>query len=80
MRIVFDECVPRTLRRHLPQHDVTAVQQINATGLENGALLDLLDQRCDVFITTDQNMQHQHSVAPWRRSLARPFVAICLRR
>jgi hypothetical protein len=72
MRIVFDECVPRTLRRHLPQHDVDTVQQINATGLENGALLDLLDQRCDVFITTDQNMQHQH------RLISRSFTVVVL--
>jgi hypothetical protein len=72
MRIVFDECVPRTLRRHLPQHDVATVHQINATGLENGALLDLLDQCCDVFITTDQNMQHQ------QRLINRSFTVVVL--
>ena|SRR6185437_2212058 len=72
MRIVFDECVPRTLRRHLTLHAVVTVQQINAAGLENGALLDLLDQRCDAFITTDQNMQHQ------QRLTGRAFAVIVL--
>jgi hypothetical protein len=63
MRIVFDECVPRTLRLHLPGYKVTTLRQINATGLENGALLDLLERHCDAFITTDQNMQHQQRLA-----------------
>jgi predicted nuclease of predicted toxin-antitoxin system len=40
MRILLDECVPRRLRNHLPQHECQTAQRAGFGGLENGELLE----------------------------------------
>ena len=62
MRILLDECVPRPLRRELPDHEVRTVVEMGWAGKQNGELLQLLaSERFEVFLTTDQNLQYQQN-------------------
>ena len=57
MKILFDEDAPRPLRRHLPGHDVTTVQEMGWAGIKNGRLLTLAESAgFEVLLTFDQNM------------------------
>ena len=62
MRILFDECTPRLLARHLPGHEVATVRQIGWAGKRNGELLELAEREFDVLLTVDQNMEHQQNI------------------
>ncbi len=63
MRILLDECVPRPLRRALPDHDVRTVVEIGWAGKQNGKLLRLLvAENFAVFLTTDQNLRYQQNL------------------
>jgi hypothetical protein len=63
MRILFDECVPRPLRRHLSGHQVRTVQEMGWAGLKNGELLhEVTAAGLDMFLTVDQNLQHQQNL------------------
>ncbi len=63
MRILLDECVPRPLRRALPDHDVRTVVEIGWAGKQNGELLRLLvAENFAVFLTTDQNLRYQQNL------------------
>jgi hexokinase len=62
MRVLFDECVPRGLRRELSGHDVRTVPEMGWASKENGELLELAAAVFDVFITTDQKLSYQQGV------------------
>ncbi len=63
--MLLDECVPRPLRRELPGHDVTTVQELGWSGTKNGALLLRTSEASfDVLVTTDQNLEHQQNLDP----------------
>ena len=60
MKILFDHCTPRPLRRFLASHNVTTADQHGWSRLRNGDLLNAADKNgIDIFITTDQDMEHQ---------------------
>lgn len=63
MRILLDECVPWPMHRLLPGHDCTSVQTQGWNGLRNGDLLKRADGVFDLFITADQNIRYQQSLA-----------------
>jgi hypothetical protein len=71
--VVFDHCVPRTLLRHLAIPDATTVGAHGWAGQDDGPLLNLLSLVCDVFVTTDQNLQFQ------QRLESRSFATIVLK-
>jgi predicted nuclease of predicted toxin-antitoxin system len=75
MNIVFDECIPRQLRRSLPDHTVRTVQEIGGAGLKNGDLLAYIAHSggCEAFITADHNIPFQQSFAHC------PFAVVILR-
>jgi hypothetical protein len=63
MRILLDECVPRPLRRELPDHDVRTVPEMGWSGKKNGELLPLItSHNFAVFLTTDQNLRYQQNL------------------
>ncbi|MDA0739688.1 MAG: hypothetical protein O2999_13185 [Nitrospirae bacterium] len=62
MKIILDECVPRRLAGDLP-HEVSTVQQLKLSGLDNGALLKAIERDFDVFVTVDQNLQYQQNLS-----------------
>ncbi len=61
MRVLLDECVPRSLREQLPGHEVKTVAELGWAGVRNGELLRLAAQRFDVLLTVDRNMEYQQS-------------------
>ena len=69
MRILFDNNVPRRLRRHLAGHDVDAAEERGWATLGNEALLDRAEEEgYAVVITGDKNMPFQQNLG--RRNLA----------
>ena len=63
MRVFLDECVDWRLSRDLTGHEVKTARQMGWTAIENGALLLLASQHCDVFVTVDRNLSFQQNVA-----------------
>jgi hypothetical protein len=64
LKAIFDEGVPRLLRRSLEQHGCMVEPFPNQwKGLKNGKLLDRLDQSdFDCLITCDKNLEWQQSL------------------
>ena len=59
MKILFDHCTPRPLRRFLTSQNVTTADQHGWSRLRNGDLLNAAERNgIEIFITTDQNMEH----------------------
>lgn len=63
MKILLDECLPRKLKRTLPNFDVQTVQESGWAGTKNGELLRLMSGQFDVFITVDGNLPKQQNLA-----------------
>jgi hypothetical protein len=61
MRVLLDECFPRTLRVELPGHEVTTVAEAGWAGVKNGALLQLAATRFQVLLTVDRNLEYQQN-------------------
>lgn len=60
MKVLFDEDVPAKLARFLPGHEIHTVVSMQWGGIKNGELLALIEQqRFDVFLTGDKNMDKQ---------------------
>jgi predicted nuclease of predicted toxin-antitoxin system len=68
VKIILDECVPRRVANDLP-HDVSTVRQLKLAGLDNGALLKAVEDRFDVFLTVDQNLQYQQNFSGSRMAI-----------
>ena len=63
MRLLLDECLPRTLKKEFRGHKVQTVPEMGWAGKKNGELLRLAERECDVFITLDQNLQYQQNLS-----------------
>jgi nucleotidyltransferase/DNA polymerase involved in DNA repair len=62
-RVLFDENMPRQLRRDLSEFTVRTVQEEGWAGLENGNLLRHAAPTFDVLLTADQRIRYQQSVS-----------------
>lgn len=60
--MLLDECLPRKLKRALPEYEVRTVPEAGWAGRKNGELLHLAQDTFDVFITIDQNMHYQQNL------------------
>ena len=69
MRILFDHCVPRPLRRYLPGHEIATARAMGWDTLENGTLLAAAEPHFDVMITSDRNSQYQQNLSGRRVAL-----------
>jgi predicted nuclease of predicted toxin-antitoxin system len=69
MKILLDECTPRLLKRLLSEFEISTVQELGWTGVTNGALLGLAEDRFDVFITTDKNLRYQQNFSGKRLAI-----------
>ena len=69
MKILLDACVPRPLRKFLPDHTVITAQESGWGQLKNGELLKVADASFDVFITTDQNLRYQQNLTSQRLAI-----------
>ena len=62
-RVLFDENVPRQLRRELPEFVIRTVQEERWDGFKNGALLRQASPSFDALFTADQRLRHQQNVS-----------------
>ena len=63
MKILLDESVPRLLKLRLPQLNISTVQEMGWTGVQNGELLRRAEQHFDVLITADRNLRYQQNLS-----------------
>jgi hypothetical protein len=61
-RVLFDENLPRLLRRKLPGFQIRTVQEEGWGSIQNGELLRRAEGRFDVFLTADRRMQYQQKL------------------
>lgn len=62
-RVLFDENMPRKLRRDLPEFYIRTAQEQGWSAYKNGQLLKQLSEVFDVLVTIDQNVRHQQNLA-----------------
>lgn len=62
MKVLLDACVPRPLRKFLPDHNVSTAQEMGWGQLKNGALLQAGERQFDSFVTSDQNLKYQQNI------------------
>ena len=64
MNIFFDQGVPAPLRTYMSEYSVDTAFEKGWHQLKNGDLLNHVEQsHYDIFITTDQNLKYQQSLA-----------------
>ena len=62
-RVLFDEDVPRQLRRELPEFQIRTVQEEDWSSVKNGELLRRSSQSFDVLVTADKRLRHQQNIS-----------------
>jgi len=63
MKVLLDECLPKRLKRELPGHEITRVQEMGWSGIKNGALINLIKaSNFEVFVTIDGNLEYQQNL------------------
>jgi predicted nuclease of predicted toxin-antitoxin system len=63
MKIVFDKCVPRPLRKQLPGHEIFTAEEMGWGQLENGDLIRAAEQQFEAIITSDQQWKYQQNLS-----------------
>ena len=63
MKILLDESVPRLLKLRLPKLNISTVQEMGWTGVQNGELLRRAEEHFDVLITADRNLRYQQNLS-----------------
>jgi hypothetical protein len=61
-RVLFDENLPRLLRRKLPEFEIRTVQEEGWGSIRNGELLRRAASEFDVLLTADRRMQYQQNL------------------
>jgi hypothetical protein len=69
-RVLFDENLPRLLKRELPGFEVRTVAEMGWAGIKNGKLLRLAEAEFDILVTADQNLSYQQPVTIFKLGLA----------
>ena len=70
MKILLDECLPRKVKRLLPDYDVSTVIEMGWSGLLNGDLMKVaVNAGFDVFITADKNLSYQQNITDYNISI-----------
>ena len=62
MTILLDHCLPKRLRRLLPDYTVTTAREMRWEEIANGRLLSLAEAQFDVFLTMDKGIKHQQNM------------------
>ncbi len=73
MRVLLDACVPRSLARELPGHQVRTVPEMGWADLDDGPLLNSMEGHFDFFVTVDKSLPKQ------QRLESRSFATVILR-
>ena len=62
-RVLFDENLPRQLRRKLSEFSIRTVQEEGWGSFKNGQLLRRAEKTFEVLVTADRRMQFQQNLA-----------------
>jgi hypothetical protein len=62
-RVLFDENLPRQLRRELTEFTVRTVQEEGWGSFKNGQLLRRAETTFEVLVTADRRMKYQQNLA-----------------
>ena len=62
-RVLFDEDMPRQLRRDLPEFEIRTVQEEGWSSVHNGELLARASAAFAVLVTADQRLQYQQNLS-----------------
>lgn len=73
MRVLLDACVPRQLALEIAGHQVDSAVSLGWGALDDGPLLDAMEDRFDVFVTADRQLPVQQRIS------GRSFAVIVLR-
>lgn len=65
-RVLFDEDVPRQLRRDLVGFEIRTVQEEGWSSVVNGELLRRASVSFDVLLTADKRLQYQQNIPLFR--------------
>jgi hypothetical protein len=65
-QVLFDEDVPRPLRRDLPGLEIRTTAEMGWSGIKNGELLRRAEELFDAFLTADRNLQFQQNISKLR--------------
>jgi hypothetical protein len=66
LRVLLDECLPRTLKRELVGHDAHTAPEMGWASKQNGELLTLAALQFDVFLTVDRNLSYQQDLSAFK--------------
>lgn len=61
-RVLFDEDVPRQLRREFPEFAIRTAQEEHWSSAKNGELLRRSAPTFDVLVTADKRLQYQQNI------------------
>jgi hypothetical protein len=64
-RVLFDENLPRLLRRQLLEFEIRTVQEEGWGAFRNGELLRRAEGLFDVLLTADRRMQYQQKLTSY---------------
>ena len=66
MKILLDECITKTLKKHLVNHTVFTVANMNWLGKKNGNLMkSAIAEGFDILLTIDKNLQFQNNITEY---------------
>ncbi len=63
MRVLFDHCVPKPLRKYLAEHEIRTAYQMGWAALKNGKLLEAAEAEFEILLTVDQSISHQQNMS-----------------
>jgi predicted nuclease of predicted toxin-antitoxin system len=63
MKLLLDECLPRKLKNHLPEHECSTVPEQGWAGKKNGELLLLAEKSgFEIFLTLDRGVEYEQNL------------------
>lgn len=63
MKVFFDECVPRPLRKQLAPYEIKTAQEMGWGRLKNGELIRQAEAGgFELFVTSDKNLKYQQNL------------------
>ncbi|MEP7338709.1 MAG: DUF5615 family PIN-like protein [Acidobacteriota bacterium] len=65
MKILFDNCTSRKLRKHLKPHEVRLAKEEGWADLANGELLNVAQDNFDVVVTNDKSIRYQQRLSDY---------------
>jgi len=74
MKVLLDECLPKKLKREVQADVVKTVPEMGWAGTKNGVLLRLVEREFDVFLTNDQNLEHQQNLKQFDLAVVVPVA------